>query len=46
MNRHTFTGRIAGRYLPLGTYRATAVAVDAAGNRSLPSVGSFTLVAR
>ena len=36
-----FSGRVGGRRLGRGTYRITAVAADAAGNRSAPVRASF-----
>ncbi|MFL5896417.1 MAG: choice-of-anchor Q domain-containing protein [Thermoleophilaceae bacterium] len=45
-NRVAFSGRIGSRALKPGTYRATAVATDAAGNRSKPVRVKFTIVRR
>lgn len=45
-NRVSFNGRIGGRKLSPGRYRATAVARDPAGNASAPTTTSFTIVAR
>jgi streptogramin lyase len=45
-NTLRFTGRLDGRNLPAGTYRATAVATDAAGNVSRPSRVTFTVRSR
>jgi virginiamycin B lyase len=42
----TFSGRIAGRALKPGRYRATAVARDAAGNVSKPSTATLTILKR
>ncbi|HUO75247.1 MAG TPA: PKD domain-containing protein [Solirubrobacteraceae bacterium] len=41
-----FTGRLDGTRLLPGSYSATVVAIDAAGNRSQPKAVSFTVVAR
>ncbi|HEX7298611.1 MAG TPA: right-handed parallel beta-helix repeat-containing protein [Solirubrobacteraceae bacterium] len=41
-----FSGRIAGKSLAAGTYRATIVAVDAAGRRSAPKTASFRISGR
>ena len=43
-NRVTFTGRMRGRRLPSGPYRATLRARDAAGNASARSRVSFTVL--
>jgi hypothetical protein len=40
----SFSGRIAKKALPAGTYRATITAVDAARNRSLPKKLTFKIV--
>ncbi|MTD44460.1 hypothetical protein GKE82_09190 [Conexibacter sp. W3-3-2] len=40
---YTFTGRIGRRALPRGSYRLTAVAQDAAGNRSAPVTTTFRI---
>ncbi|PTL58218.1 calcium-binding protein [Paraconexibacter algicola] len=40
---YTFTGRIGRRALPRGSYRLTAVAQDAAGNRSAPIATTFRI---
>jgi streptogramin lyase len=42
-NALRFSGRLNGRTLGSGTYRATAVATDAAGNASGPSRVTFTV---
>jgi hypothetical protein len=39
-----FSGRIAGRALTPGSYRATIVATDASGNAGQPKTASFTIV--
>jgi sugar lactone lactonase YvrE len=44
-NSIPFSGRVNGRGLH-GTYRATAVATDRAGNESKPSRATFTVVTR
>ena len=41
-----FSGRLGAKALPLGTYRVTLIATDAAGNRSAPRRLSFTIVGR
>ena len=46
VNRIAFTGRIRGRALRPGRYRATVRATDAAGNRSAPRRVTFTVVRR
>lgn len=43
--RLAFSGRLRGRPLPAGRYRARIVATDAAGNRSRTRTISFTIVA-
>ena len=43
-NRKRFSGRIAGRRLSPGRYRATLVATDAAGNASKPKRVAFRVV--
>ena len=45
-NRHPFSGRIGGRSLRPGKYRATLVATDAAGNRSASRRLNFKVVKR
>ena len=45
-NAFKFTGRIGGRTLKPGKYRAALVARDAAGNGSVPRRVSFTVVRR
>jgi hypothetical protein len=45
-NRIAFTGRLGRKALPLGRYRATVVATDAAGNRSTPKLLAFRIVRR
>jgi hypothetical protein len=42
-NAVRFSGRLGGRNLPAGTYRASAVVTHAAGNASSPSRVRFTL---
>jgi DNA-binding beta-propeller fold protein YncE len=44
LNRITFRGRIRGRALPNGSYRATITATDPAGNRSRPRRAGFRVV--
>jgi hypothetical protein len=44
-NEVAFSGRVSGRRLH-GTYRASAVATDPAGNASKPSRVTFTVVSR
>jgi hypothetical protein len=39
----SFSGRIHGRALPNGRYRATIVAVDRSGNRSVPKTARFAI---
>ena len=41
-----FSGRLRGRALPLGRYRATYTASDASGNRSAPRRLFFRIVLR
>jgi hypothetical protein len=43
-NMVAFSGRLAKRALALGRYRATIVATDAAGNKSVAKTASFRLV--
>jgi hypothetical protein len=43
-NVKSFSGRIGKKTLRPGTYRATLVATDAAGNRSLPKRLKFRIV--
>jgi virginiamycin B lyase len=43
-NSRRFSGRLRGKALRPGRYRAVASAVDGAGNRSGPSRASFTVV--
>jgi 6-phosphogluconolactonase (cycloisomerase 2 family) len=43
-NRTRFSGKLRGRRLPPGRYRATAVARDAAGGRSAPRSVRFRIV--
>jgi hypothetical protein len=43
-NRVVFDGRVAGRSLKPGAYRATARALDAAGNASRPAALAFKIV--
>lgn len=43
-NSFTFTGRVGGKALRPGSYRLVAVAVDAAGNRSIPAARAFSIV--
>jgi virginiamycin B lyase len=43
-NRMTFSGRLRGRRLPAGSYRARAVARDPAGNVSRASAVQFTVI--
>jgi hypothetical protein len=45
-NTLTFRGRVGGRRLALGRYLLTAVARDAAGNRSQPVRRRFRIVRR
>jgi phage protein D len=45
-NRVGFTGRVRGRALRPGRYRATVQAIDAAGNRSTPRSVDFVVVRR
>lgn len=45
-NRRRFAGRLRGRVLRPGRYRARAVATDAAGNRSRRRRASFGVVSR
>lgn len=42
-NTATFTAKLGTRKLGPGTYRLTAVAIDAAGNRSTPAVVTVTV---
>jgi PKD domain len=44
--RIAFTGRIAGAALAPGSYTATVIAIDGAGNRSRPVSVRFTVVKR
>jgi hypothetical protein len=44
-NSFRFTGRLAGRKLPPGSYRAVSVATDAAGNRSPIARRAFNVLA-
>lgn len=44
-NSFRFTGRLAGRKLAPGFYRAVSVATDAAGNRSPVTRGAFSVLA-
>jgi hypothetical protein len=44
LNRIRFSGRIGRRVLRPGRYRIVARAVDAAGNRSAPSVARFRII--
>ena len=39
-----FSGRIGKRALPAGTYRATLLATDMAGNKSVPTQLTFRIV--
>ena len=39
-----FSGRVGGRALPTGRYRATIVAIDRSGRRSRARTASFTIV--
>jgi hypothetical protein len=43
-NADAFTGRLAGHALAAGTYKASLVATDHAGNASVAAVTSFTVV--
>jgi hypothetical protein len=43
-NRMRFSGRVRGRALARGRYRAVVQAIDAAGNRAAPRRVSFTVV--
>jgi hypothetical protein len=45
VNTVPFTGRLGTRALPLGSYRASFTATDAAGNRSRPDRVNFRIVA-
>ncbi len=45
-NRIPYTGRVRGRALRPGRYRATVRAVDRAGNRSKPKRTAFTIARR
>jgi hypothetical protein len=45
-NRKRFSGRIGRRRLAAGSYRATLVATDAAGNRSTATRVAFKVVRR
>jgi DNA-binding beta-propeller fold protein YncE len=45
-NTFPFSGRIGGRPLAPGTYRATITATDRAGNHSTPTRATFTIVRR
>jgi DNA-binding beta-propeller fold protein YncE len=45
-NSVTFAGRIRGRALPAGRYRASAIATDPVGNLSRPRKARFSAVAR
>jgi streptogramin lyase len=42
-NRFAFSGRVAGHTLKPGSYRLSAIALDAAGNGSSPAKASFTI---
>jgi hypothetical protein len=42
--RVTFSGKLHGHRLPLGRWRALIVAIDAAGNRSLPRRLRFSVI--
>jgi hypothetical protein len=44
-NRTRFNGKLKGRNLQPGRYRATAVATDSAGGKSAPRRVSFQIVA-
>ncbi len=44
-NKIAFNGKLSGRVLRPGSYRATIKATDAAGNRSAPRRASFTVLA-
>ncbi|MBA3261996.1 MAG: hypothetical protein H0T69_05920 [Thermoleophilaceae bacterium] len=43
-NRTKFSGKLRGRRLPRGRYRAVAVATDTAGGRSTPRTVAFRIV--
>ena len=43
-NSRTFSGKLRGRGLAAGTYRATIVATDAAGNSSVARTAAFRIV--
>jgi CSLREA domain-containing protein len=45
-NSHKFSGRIGGKSLKPGRYRARLVATDAAGNKSAPKLLAFKVVRR
>ena len=45
-NRVVFSGRVGRRALKTGRYRATLIATDATGHRSLPRTVKFTVRAR
>jgi hypothetical protein len=45
-NRHKFSGRIGGKTLKPGSYRATLVATDASGNASVAKRLTFKIVRR
>ena len=44
-NRNAFTGKLRGRALAPGPYKATAVATDSAKGRSTPTWVSFKIIA-
>jgi hypothetical protein len=46
LNRYRFSGRLKGKKLPPGAYRLRVVAVDAAGNRSVPKYAPFKIIRR
>ena len=43
-NKISFSGKVSGTALSPGSYQATLIARDAAGNRSAAAVASFTIV--
>ncbi len=45
VNKIAFNGKVSGRALKPGSYRATIRATDAVGNRSAPKRASFTVLA-
>jgi hypothetical protein len=45
-NRKSFSGKLGRKTLAPGSYRATLVAKDAAGNASKPVASKFTVAAR